>query len=123
MNKAKRKRHGLRDDQWEKIKNSLPGTRADRGRTAKDNRLFVEAVMWIAKTGAPWRDLPDSYGKWSSVHKRFIRWSKQGVWQMVFNTLAADVETEWLMIDSTIVRAHQHSAGGKGAPLSGCRQV
>lgn len=110
------RRHALRDDQWDKIKDSLPGKESDCGVTAKDNRLFIDAVMWIGKTGAPWRDLPGSYGKWSSVHKRFCRWAKKGVWQIVFNTLAVDADTEWLMIDSTIVRAHQHSAGGKGAP-------
>ncbi|MEZ7195320.1 IS5 family transposase [Pseudodesulfovibrio karagichevae] len=117
MKAAAQKRHALRDDQWDKIKDSLPGKKSDSGRTAQDNRLFVDAVLWIGKTGAPWRDLPASYGKWSSVHKRFIRWSKKGLWQMVFNTLAVDADTEWLMIDSSIVRAHQHSAGGKGAPL------
>jgi len=63
--------------------------------------------MWIAKTGSPWRGLPDVYGKWSTVHKQFIQWSKGGVWQMIFNTLAANAETEWLMIDSTILRAQQ----------------
>jgi len=70
--------------------------------------------MWVARTGAPWRDMPLEIGKWSSVHKRFIRWAKNGVWQMIFNTLAVDADTEWLMIDSTIVRAHQHAAGAKG---------
>ena len=92
----------------------MPGKEEDPGRTCANNRLFIEAVMWIAKTGAPWRDLPGEYGKWSNVHKRFIRWAKKGVWQMIFNTLAVDADTEWLMIDSTIVRAHQHSAGAKG---------
>jgi len=116
-------RHTLRDDQWERIKDALPGKQSDRGVTARDNRLFIDAIMWIAKTGAPWRDLPDHYGKWSSVHKRFIRWSKNGVWQMIFNTLAIDADTEWLMIDSTIVRAHQHSAGGKGAPTAASGQI
>lgn len=116
-------KHSLKDDQWARIKDSLPGRRADRGVTAKDNRLFVDAVLWIARTEAPWRDLPESYGKWPSVHKRFIRWSRKGVWQMIFNTLAVEADTEWLMIDSTIVRAHQHSAGGKGAPPTVCRQV
>jgi Transposase and inactivated derivatives len=109
------RRHALREDQWEKIKNALPGKEGDKGRTAADNRLFIDAVMWIAKTGAPWRDLPEHYGKWATVHKRFIRWSKNGVWQMIFNTLAVDADTEWLMIDSTIVRAHQHASGGEGA--------
>ncbi|WP_156802946.1 IS5 family transposase [Desulfovibrio sp. 6_1_46AFAA] len=108
------KRHALRDDQWERICEALPGKDTDPGRTSKDNRLFIEAVMWIAKTGAPWRDLPPEYGKWSNVHKRFMRWAKNGVWQMIFNTLAVDADTEWLMIDSTIVRAHQHAAGAKG---------
>lgn len=108
------KRHSLRDDQWDRIKDALPGKPEDPGRTGKDNRLFIEAVMWIAKTGAPWRDLPTEYGKWSNVHKRFMRWAKKGVWQMIFNTLAVDADTEWLMIDSTIVRAHQHAAGSKG---------
>ena len=112
------RRHALRDDQWEKIKDALPGKVGDKGRTASDNRLFIDAVMWIAKTGAPWRDLPGEYGKWSTVHKRFIRWSRNGVWQMIFNTLAVDADTEWLMIDSTIIRAHQHAAGARGAAVS-----
>jgi transposase len=114
-------RHTITDEQWDKIKDALPGKVGDRGRTAEDNRLFIDAVMWMSKTGAPWRDLPACYGKWATVHKRFIRWSKNGVWQMIFNTLAADVDTEWLMIDSTIVRAHQHAAGAKGAAVSGIR--
>lgn len=108
------RRHSLRDDQWERIKDALPGKDTDPGRTGADNRLFIDAVMWVARTGAPWRDLPPEYGKWSNVHKRFIRWARNGVWQMIFNTLAVDADTEWLMIDSTIVRAHQHAAGAKG---------
>ena len=100
-------RHAIPDDQWDKRKDALPGKAGDRGRTAEDNRLFIGAVMWIAKTGSPWRGLPDVYGKWSTVHKQFIQWSKGGVWQMIFNTLAANAETEWLMIDSTILRAQQ----------------
>jgi transposase len=106
--------HGLRDDQWEKIKDALPGKSGDPGRTVADNRLFIDAVMWVARTGAPWRKPPPEYGKWPCAHKRFMRWAKNGVWQMIFNTLAAGADTEWLMIDSTIVRAHQHSAGGEG---------
>ena len=112
------RRHALRDDKWEKIKDALPGKVGDKGRAASDNRLFIDAVMWIARTGAPWRDLPGEYGKWSTVHKRFIRWSRNGVWQMIFNTLAVDADTEWLMIDSTIIRAHQHAAGARGAAVS-----
>ena len=104
----------LRDDQWEKIKDALPGKIGDPGRSGEDNRRFVEAVMWIARNGARWRSLPLECGKWSAAHKRFMRWSKKGIWQMIFNTLAVDADTEWLMIDSTIVRAHQHAAGAKG---------
>ena len=104
----------LREDQWEKIKDALPGKSGDPGRSGKDNRKFIEAVMWIARNGAGWRSLPSEYGKWYSVHKRFMRWAKRGIWQMIFNTLAVDADTEWLMIDSSIVRAHQHAAGAKG---------
>ncbi|MDR2850925.1 MAG: transposase [Desulfovibrio sp.] len=82
------RRHTLRDDQWERIKDALPGKIKDPCKTCSDNRLFVEAVIWIAKTGAPWRDLPSTYDKWSNVHKRFMRWAKNGIWQMIFNTLA-----------------------------------
>ena len=111
------RRHILRDDQWDRIKDVLPGKEGDPGRTCADNRRFIEAVMWVGKTGAPWRDLPPEYGKWSTVHKRFIRWARKGVWQMIFNTLAVDADTEWLMIDSAIVRAHQHAAGAKGGGI------
>lgn len=105
--------YDLRADQWDKIKDLLPGQESDPGRTALDNRKFVSAVMWISRNGAPWRALPPEYGKWSSVHKRFLRWSHAGIWQMIFNTLAVDADTEWIMIDSTIIRAHQHAAGAR----------
>lgn len=106
----------LRDDQWEKIKDMLPGKESDCGVSA-DNRLFIEAVMWIGRNGASWRALPEKYGHWNSVWRRFRRWSEKGIWQKVFNTLAVSADTEWLMLDSTIVRAHQHAAGAakKGA--------
>lgn len=107
-------RHQLRDDQWEKIRDFLPGKKQDVGCTAKDNRLFIEAVIYKAKTGCGWRDVPEKYGKWHSVYKRFLRWSRKGVWQSIFNTLACDADTEWLMIDSTIVRVHQYACGAKG---------
>jgi transposase len=107
----------LRDDQWDKIKEALPGKEGDPGRSGSDNRLFVEGVIWIARNGARWRALPEDFGHWNSVFQRFRRWAKKGVWQMVFNTLAADADTEWLMIDSTIIRAHQHAAGAKGGRI------
>jgi putative transposase len=106
------RRYALRNDQWERVAPLLPGKENDPGRTATDNRLFVEAVLWIARTGAPWRDLPERYGKWNSVYQRFNRWAKAGVWEQVFDTLQ-DPDLEWLMIDTTVVRAHQHAAGQK----------
>ena len=101
----------LRDDQFERIAALLPGKASDPGRTAADNRLFVEAVLWIARTGSPWRDLPPSFGLWNSVYQRFARWSRSGVWHRVFAQLALDADFEEVFIDSTIVRAHQHAAG------------
>jgi len=104
----------LREDQWEKIKDMLPGKVGDRGRSGDDNRRFMEGVIWIGRNGGRWRCLPTEYGKWSGVHKRFKRWADKGVWQIIFNILVDDADMEWIMIDSTIVRAHQHAAGAKG---------
>ncbi len=106
--------YALRDDQWERIKGALPGKESDPGRSGGDNRKFVEAVMWVGRNGGRWRALPKEYGNWNSTFQRFRRWTKKGVWQMIFNTLAVSADTEWLMIDSTISRAHQHAAGAKG---------
>jgi putative transposase len=104
----------LRDRQWERIRPHLPGKPGDPGRSGTDNRLFVEAVLWLARTGVPWRDLPDSFGNWNSVFVRFSRWSKDGVWDRLFAAMADDPDFEYIMIDSTIVRTHQHAAGKKG---------
>ncbi len=104
----------LRDDQWERLKPLLPGKATDCGVTAKDNRQFVNAVMWILRTGAPWRDLPPEYGRWHTVYTRFSRWTKKGVWQRLAEAMAQDPDFEWVSLDSTIVRAHQHAAGAKG---------
>jgi transposase len=106
-------RKNLRNDQWQRIESMLPGKITDPGRTAVDNRLFVEAVLWIARTGAPWRDLPPEFGPWNSVYQRFARWSNKGVWQRVFTELAKDADFEEVFLDSTIVRAHQHAAGAQ----------
>jgi transposase len=98
-------------DQYDRIAQLLPGKATDPGRTAADNRLFIEAVLWIARTGSPWRDLPPDFGAWNSVYKRFARWSRAQVWHTVFAELAGDADFEEVFIDSTIVRAHQHAAG------------
>ena len=103
-------RHEISDDRWERIKDLLPGQPGDPGVTAKDNRLFVNAVLWIAKTGAPLRDLPERFGPWNSVWKRFDRRAKKGVWKRIFETMQ-EPDLEWVIIDSTVVRAHQHAAG------------
>ena len=105
------RRDGLRDDQWERIKDLLPGREGHVGVTAKDNRLFVEAVLFRYRAGIPWRDLPERFGDWKAVHIRFGRLAASGVWVKLFKHLSADADNEYAMIDSTIVRAHQHSAG------------
>lgn len=92
----------------------LPGREGYVGVTAKDNRLFVEAVLYRYRAGIPWRDLPERFGNFSVVHTRFSRWAKTGVWARVFQHLADDADNEYAMIAATIVRAHQHSAGAKG---------
>ena len=106
-------RYGLRDDQFDRIKNFLPGRDGHVGGTAVDNRLFVEAVIYRYRTGIPWRDLPERFGGWTPTHKRFRRWCKSGVFDRIFKALSGDSDNEYMMLDSTIVRAHQHSAGAK----------
>ena len=96
-------RYGLRDDQWERIKDLLPGKLGDVGATARDNRRFVEAVLYRYRAGIPWRDLPERFGDWKNTHRRFSRWAKTGVWERVFEHLAVDGNNEYAMIDSTIV--------------------
>ena len=110
-------RHAITDEQWARIKDLLPGRPGEPGRNAADNRLFVDAVLWIGKTGAPWRDLPKRFGNWNSVWRRFDRWSHKGVWRQVFLELG-DPDLEWLILDSTTVRAHQHAAGAKKSPTA-----
>lgn len=104
----------LNDAQWERIEGLLPGRVGHVGGTSPDNRLFLEAVLWIMRTGAPWRDMPEHFGYWQVIYNRFNRWSKTGVWERVFEALCEEPDFEYVMIDSTIVRAHQHAAGAKG---------
>lgn len=107
-------RYALRDDQWERLKDLLPGRVGHVGATARDNRLFVDAVLHRYRAGIPWRDLPERFGDFRVVHLRHSRWSESGVWKRIFTTLSQDADNEYVMIDSTIVRAHQHSSGAKG---------
>jgi len=109
-----RDRFGISDGIWAKIERLLPGKASDRGVTARNNRLFVEAVLWRVRTGLPWRDLPDEFGHWNSVFKRFRRWVRTGVFERVFASLSGDPDFEYVLIDGTIVTAHQKASGAKG---------
>ena len=104
----------LDDAIWERMAPLLPGKKGDPGRSGADNRLFVEAILWLVRTGVPWRDLPAVFGHWNSIFMRFSRWSKAGVWDRLFEAMADDPDFEYILIDSTIVRTHQHAAGKKG---------
>jgi len=110
------KRYELSDGQWERVKDLLPGKVGDPGRSGRDNRQFVDGVLWVLRSGAHWHDLPERYGKWKTVHTRFSRWAKAGVWERVFEALVRDRDNRYLMLDTTLVRAHQQAATGKGGP-------
>jgi len=105
----------LKDDQWERIEPFLSGKSTDCGVTVVNNRLFVEAVLWIVRNGSPWRDLPVDFGYWNQVYVRYNRWSKKGVWERVFHLMADDPDFEYLMVDGSIVRVHQHGAAKRGS--------
>ncbi len=104
----------LSEEQWRRIAPLLPGKDGDPGRTAENNRLFLEAVLWLVRVGAPWRDLPPHFGKWSSVWKRFRRWAEKGVFERIFCELSQDPDFEYALIDGTIVKVHRHGNGAKG---------
>ena len=103
----------LSDEQWERMSGLIIGRADQRGSTGRDNRMFVEGVLWIVRTGSPWRDLPEVFGEWNSVFRRFSRWSEKGVWQRMFEAMSDDPDFEYLIVDSTIVRAHQHASGAQ----------
>jgi transposase len=102
------------DAVWEKIASLLPGKASDSGVTAKDNRLFLEAVLWRIRTGSPWRDLPQGFGGWNSVFQRFRRWVRGGVFDRIFERVSDEPDFEYALIDGTIVTAHQKASGAKG---------
>lgn len=113
------RRHEVTDEQWERIEPLLPAQKPSRGRPAKDHRTILNGMLWIDKTGAPWRDLPERYGPWQTVATRFYRWTKQGLWEKILAQVQQDAdvagEIEWEIhfVDSSVVRAHQHAAGAK----------
>jgi transposase len=106
----------LSDAQWAKMEPHCLGKPSDPGRSGTNNRLFVEGVLWIARTGAPWRDLPPQFGKWNTVFKRYRDWVKAGVFQRLFEALSDDPDMEYAMIDGTVVKVHRHGQGAKGGP-------
>lgn len=120
----------LTNEMWEKLAPLLPPEEGGMGRRRLPNRPMVEGILWKHRTGAPWRDLPESYGPWTSVYTRFNTWSKRGVWQGILEILRKEADLEWVMLDGTIARAHQHSAGHGGGERSrrsvvagaGCRR-
>ena len=120
------KRWVLKDEQWERVAPLLPGKIGDPGRSGSDNRLFLEAVLWMVRTGAPWRDLPEAFGCWNSVFRRFRRWAQAGLFERLFQILSGEPDFEYALIDGTIVRVHQHGTGAKGGLAvrpSGARAV
>lgn len=104
----------LSDAQWAKMEPHCLGKRSDPGRSGKNNRLFVEAVLWIARTGSPWRDLPTHFGKWNSIYVRFRDWVAADVFKRLFDAVAAEPDMEYAMVDATIVKVHRHGQGAKG---------
>ena len=104
----------LKDEQWARVAPLLPGKAGDPGRSGADNRLFLEAVLWMVRTGAPWRDLPEMFGNWNTAFRRFSRWAQTRVFEHIFHALSGDPDFEYALIDGTIIRVHQHGTGAKG---------
>lgn len=111
---ASHRRHDISDKTWERLEPHLPGRAGAWGGNARDNRQFINAVFWILRTGAPWRDLPPDYGGWSNTHRRFIRWRDKGIWEKLLEQLIEAPDYEWLMIDATHIKVHPHAAGARG---------
>ena len=107
------RRHEINDQDWERIKNILPPENTGEGRPSKSNRVMFNGMLWIDKTGAPWRDLPDRFGPWQTVYSRFRLWSKNDAFKVLFEHLSDDADMQDSSIDSTSCKAHQHAAGAK----------
>jgi putative transposase len=107
-------RRTLTDWQWAIIEPLVPGKEGDRGRTGTDNRLFVDAILWLARGASPWRDLPPELGNWRTVHSRFRRWTIAGVWESLFKALSSDPDFEYVLVDATICKAHADATSQKG---------
>lgn len=108
----------IRDEEWAKIAHFFPDRCGLRGRPRKkDSRLTLEGIFWVQRTGAPWRDLPTELGAWETIYTNFRRWTNSGLWKKIMSALRRETisgKCETVLIDATIVRAHQHAAGAKG---------
>ena len=111
---GEQQRHDISDSAWEKLKPYTIGEKGTRGGNARDTRQFINGVFWILRTGAPWRDLPETYGNWKNVHRRFCRWRDKGIWEKILEALVDDTDFEWLMIDASHVKVHPDAAGARG---------
>ena len=106
--------HDISNEVWNLLEPRLPGQRGQWGGIAQDNWRFINGVLWILRTGAPWRDLPPCYGKWGTVYQRFRRWRDKGIWEKLLEILVDEPDFEWLMIDASHCKVHPHAAGAKG---------
>lgn len=111
---AAHRRHDISDHVWTLLEPHLPGREGVWGGHAKDNRQFINAIFWILRTGAPWRDLPPDYGDWKNTHRRFCRWRDKGIWESLLEKLMVEPDFEWLMIDASHIKVHHHASGAKG---------
>lgn len=109
-------RRVITDHMWTIMEPHCLGKPADPGRSGSNNREFMEAVLWIARTGSPWRDLPEEFGNWNTISKRFRDWVKKEVFEPMFKALSGEPDMECAMVDATIVRVHRHGQGAKGGP-------
>ncbi len=107
------RRHDISDKVWHLLEPHLPGREGVWGGKAKNNRLFINAVFWILRTGAPWRDLPPDYGDWKNTHRRFCRWRDKSIWERLLEQLVKEPDYEWLLIDATHIKVHPHATGAK----------
>lgn len=106
-------RRTLRDGRWARIESLVPGKKGDRGRTGSDNRLFVDAIPWLARRASPWRDPPPEPGNWRTAHRRFRRWTLAGVRESPFKASSASPDFEYVLVDATIRKAHADASGAK----------
>jgi len=108
------RRHDITDRVWSILEPHLPGRKGSWGGIGRDNRRFINAVFWILRTGAPWRDLPPDYGDWKNTHRRFCRWRDKGTWEALLERLIDEPDFEWLMIDASHIKVHAHGTGARG---------